>query len=642
MSNGRQQRSKRHPLVWLVAGGLAVFLLSYFSINADVGSDPKLTLLVSQALVDHHTVTLDAYRADVILDHPFSDYVAEGTILETNGHTTYYFPAGPALLSAPVVALLRSAGWDMRSTDNYRLQELLSALTATLAFFLAYTLARRFVPARAALVITLVSVLGSNLLSTLGTALWSHNYAVLFIAGGLWLLAGDRRLTPARSLLLGVLLFLAFLCRATAAAFIVPALAYLALRQRRALLPAAAAALALLLAYLLWHQNVYGAWLPSYYSPQRLAVERAPLWVGIAGNLLSPGRGIFVFSPFLLVVLAGGAAHRRDLRPRALVGLCAVWFALHLVLVARAASWWGGWSFGPRLLTDLWPGLILLTAIVWAAVTRRATPRRARLWAAAYLGLALPALFFHAGLGLNSQAASRWNGAIDPVPEPGSHTLGDLFDWRISQVAASNAMLCRLAGNAWQRAGLPPESLAPYRMGQRIAPTADQTTRWTPAGAPAVPAIVPSARGRAFLPAVVGPGALVRFTGWAPLAGGDFRWSQCPQAAVYFRLEERPAAAWLTLAVEGMTLGRQQVRYTLNGTLLGSSQWAGDEDETQSVRLASDLLRPNAINVLTFDFPDARSPSRRDQRPLGLALRSLAFHVTTPPPTPPPAPYPAP
>ena len=34
----RQQRAMRHPLIWLVAGGLAVFLLSAFSINTDVGS----------------------------------------------------------------------------------------------------------------------------------------------------------------------------------------------------------------------------------------------------------------------------------------------------------------------------------------------------------------------------------------------------------------------------------------------------------------------------------------------------------------------------------------------------------------------------------------------------------------------------
>ena len=638
----RQQRAMRHPLIWLVAGGLAVFLLSAFSINTDVGSDPKLSLLVSQALVDHHTVTLDAYRSDVILDHPFSDYVAEGTILETNGHATYYFPAGPALLSAPAVALLRSAGWDMRSTDNYRLQELLSALTATLAFFLSYALARRFVPGRDAVLIALVSVLGSSLISTLGTALWSHNYAVLFIAGALWLLAGGRPLSPARALLLGVLLFLAFVCRASAAAFIVPVFAYLALRQRRALLPAAVAALALLLPYLLWHQRVYGAWLPAYYSPQRLAVERAPLWVGIAGNLISPGRGIFVFSPFLLVVLAGGAAYRRGLRPRALVGLCAVWFALHLALVAQAASWWGGWSFGPRLLTDLWPGIILLTAIVWAAVARQAIPRRARFWATAYLALALPALFFHAGLGLNSRAASRWNGAIHPVSSPGAPLDSDLFNWHYTQVAASNAMLCRLAGDDWQHAGLPLESLAPYRRGQRIAPSADQTTRWPPAGVMAAPVIVTATRGRAFLPAVLGPGALVRFTGWASVAGDDFRWSQCPQAAVHFRLAEGPTAAGLTLAVEGRTLGRQQVGYTLNGTSLGSSQWAGYANETQFIRLAGDLLRPNAVNVLTFNFPDARSPSRRDQRPLGLALRGLAFHVTLPPETPPPAAYPAP
>ena len=200
--------------------------------------------------------------------------------------------------------------------------------------------------------------------------------------------------------------------------------------------------------------------------------ERFALF-GLAHTVYASGR---LLTALALVGWLGAAA---------LGGVAAMVTGLFLALVAQAASWWGGWSFGPRLLTDLWPGIILLTAIVWAAVARQATPRRARFWATAYLALALPALFFHAGLGLNSRAASRWNGAIDPVSSPGAPLDSDLFNWHYTQVAASNAMLCRLAGDDWQHAGLPLESLAPYRMGQRIAPSADQTTRWPPAGSDA-------------------------------------------------------------------------------------------------------------------------------------------------------------
>ncbi len=92
---------------WLIAGSLLVFLLSYLSVNTDVGSDPKLTLLVSQALLDHRTTYLDAYVADTLIDAPFAQYVAEGVILRTGQHYSHYFPVGPSLVALPAVALAR-------------------------------------------------------------------------------------------------------------------------------------------------------------------------------------------------------------------------------------------------------------------------------------------------------------------------------------------------------------------------------------------------------------------------------------------------------------------------------------------------------------------------------------------------------
>lgn len=640
-------------LPWpVLVGSLLIFLLSYFSINTDVGSDPQLTLLVSQALVDHGTLHLDAYVDDTILGRPFDSYRASGVIQETGGHMTHYFPAGPSLVAAPFVGLARLAGWDMRSHDNYRLQEILSALTAAAAFALGYALARCYVAERPALVIALVSVLGSSLISTLGTAYWSHNPAVLFIGGALWLLArvdgGHAR--AYHPFALGAALFVAFMCRASAVAFIAPVFGYLAVRDRRALILAGATALALLLIYLLVSVRLTGAGVSDYYSPERLVAERAPLWVGVVGNLISPGRGLFVFSPFLLVVVVGLVAFRGRLWRRPMLWLCLIWFALHLAIVARAASWWGGWSFGPRLLTDLWPGLIVLTALWWSAVVAHSLSR-ARPWAVAYLCLALPAVLFHVGLGLNSQPASRWNAAIDPTPDEGPATGGDLFNWQYTQVAATNAMLCRIERDKFGGA-LAPSSLLPYTPGQTIPFDADQIAPRRPAAAPATTDAPPTpsqaAAARAFLPALFTPANTALYLGWAEPTilegGGGFRWSQCERTEIRFWLADAASVGEATLVVRGRALGAQRVRIDVNDTFVGEQAWQSAAAE-QSLRIPAGLLRPGAANVLTFHFPDAHAPSLRDQRPLGLALESVALWLGEPPvasPSPPEVAYPAP
>ncbi len=91
-----------------------------------------------------------------------------------------------------------------------------------------------------------------------------------------------------------------------------------------------------------------------------------PLWRGLAGLLISPGKGLFLYSPILLAALAGlPALFRRD-RATALLSLgVAIAFPL---LYAGWFMWWGGWSWGPRFLVPSLPFLCLFLAPVveWA------------------------------------------------------------------------------------------------------------------------------------------------------------------------------------------------------------------------------------------------------------------------------------
>ena len=620
-----------------IAGGLLVFCLAYFSVNTEVGSDPKLTLVVSQAVLDTGAPFLDPYAGDDLLGRPFDSYVAGGDILEQNGHYVHYFPLGPSLISVPFVAVARGLGHDMRTTDNYGLQRLLSALTVVLVFLLAYALAHTYLDCWPALALAFVAVLGSSLISTLGTALWSHNYAVLFVGAALLLIAREANgksssLAPA---LLGLLLFLSFINRPSTVAFILPALAYLLWRQRRAFVIAAVTSAVLLAGYLAWNATLTGAWLPSYFSAARLQVTRAPLWVGIAGNLISPSRGLLIFSPFLLPVLAGYWVYRRSLLRQPLVWLCLVWFGLQLVIIARAASWWGGWSFGPRLLTDIWPGLIVLTAILWAFLHALGEARPRRAFDYTFLILGAVAITLHVVQGLYSQPASRWNGYITPVPPPGE--LGDLFNWRYAQPAATNAMLCdieRAAIAALPQADIP---LGRYSLGGPLA-AEDGLSRWEissvlaldasrMAGASRHAAALPTGTPHLYLPLVAVPAwPAALYVGWStpvPLAADQLvRWSQCPEAEIWLNPVASPVGGTVMLVLTGRTNDAQEVRIAVNGQPVGVMAWSG-YPETQTIAFPASLLPRAGLTRLTFSFPSAHKPNLRDQRLLGLALDTL-------------------
>lgn len=96
-----------------------------------------------------------------------------------------------------------------------------------------------------------------------------------------------------------------------------------------------------------------------------------PLWLGLAGLLLSPGKGLFLYSPLLLAALFGIPALLRRDQATAVLSLGVV--LVYPLLYAGWFMWWGGWSWGPRFLVPALPFLALFLAPVvdWALFPRR-------------------------------------------------------------------------------------------------------------------------------------------------------------------------------------------------------------------------------------------------------------------------------
>jgi hypothetical protein len=115
-----------------------------------------------------------------------------------------------------------------------------------------------------------------------------------------------------------------------------------------------AAAAAVPLSFQLWYNAAY---LGDAFAPQVPMGFR--FWRGRATNtlpglLVSPSRGLFVYSPVLVFSLVGfllAWRKRGDLLVRAL----AIGVLLDLAVHARWWVWWGGGCYGPRYLADLTP-----------------------------------------------------------------------------------------------------------------------------------------------------------------------------------------------------------------------------------------------------------------------------------------------
>jgi hypothetical protein len=103
----------------------------------------------------------------------------------------------------------------------------------------------------------------------------------------------------------------------------------------------------------------FGSWLSAGYSPTAEMTFYLPSVIkALVGDLVSPGRGIFVFFPLSIMAVVGIAAlFQRD---RWLSGLFTGLIAAALLLYATWKDWGGGLSWGPRFLIVLVPCLTLL------------------------------------------------------------------------------------------------------------------------------------------------------------------------------------------------------------------------------------------------------------------------------------------
>lgn len=353
-------------------------------------------------------------------------------------HLYHFFPHGSAVLSAPAVGALNALGhstigprgrYDWEGAQ--RIHRLLAAGVCGLACGLFFLLARELVSTPAAVFLALAATFGSQVWSTASRGMTSHTWGLVLWTLAAWIvLRAHLGRGGARPVLLATVLSWCFFVRPTAVLFLVP-IAGLHLarfpRARLALLGAGAAWLGLFFAYSWAHWEHL---LPPYYRRgQALALETFHL--GLASNLVSPSRGLFVYVPATLLVLVLVGRHWRRLRDPALAA-CALGTSAALTGVVSAYdNWWAGVSYGPRFTTDLVPLWVLLGALGWRAAcdaraeTGAPAPRGLAGWA---LALVLWGALVN-GAGAISPAGLAWNSRPVPIP----HDRMRVFDWGRAQ-----------------------------------------------------------------------------------------------------------------------------------------------------------------------------------------------------------------
>jgi hypothetical protein len=358
------------PALKLLLGALLLYNLNFRPIPS---GDTLPAALLPLQLVLHGRADFDACQP--LLERY---YGGDAYFLQAKGgHFYSRYPVAQSVLLTPLYLPLALAPGARRwppATEILAariLEKLMASAIASASVTFLFLLLRRIVDERRGLLLAAVYGFATNTWSTSSQALWQHGASQLTTIVSLLCLArfleDQRRWRDAAGA--GLFAALSVAMRPTDILFFGVSVVVLLWKVRRPRLLAWYAGFGGLIGGPLAFYNLrlFGTVRGGY--PQSFDGN---FWSGLAGLTMSPSHGLLVYSPVLLFALAGPYFWRREVsKPALVLGPIAVLFtASQVALCARWPSWWGGDCYGPRLLTDVLPSVILLLAAAFGWVSR--------------------------------------------------------------------------------------------------------------------------------------------------------------------------------------------------------------------------------------------------------------------------------
>jgi hypothetical protein len=378
-----------------VAGlALLTFVVHVLS-PVTTSTDSAWTFHVAASLLREGDIDLDEYRRVIDLD---LDY----RLRIFGDHIYYYYPIATPLLVSPVVASVnlamelanRGEFYDYLLTHGpddrtAALEKLIAAALVSGSTLLMYFVMRRSLGHLSSLFGATIFAFGTSMWSTASRALWQHGPSAFLLLAALYLTISSRGKTGSM-LATGIVLAFAYLVRPTnSLAFAFFGLYYLINYRGRAR-AYLAGGLAVLVPFGLHNWATYGNLFPPY-SYQLFERLGTPSQVGEAliGTLLSPNRGLFVFTPVFLFSIWGAIQGSRRFEPMLsmldpyLLGI----LVCHWITTSLFEDWGGAWSIGARYFVDVIPILMYFLIPILGSLATRGAALRSAFFLAAAIGV---------------------------------------------------------------------------------------------------------------------------------------------------------------------------------------------------------------------------------------------------------------
>jgi hypothetical protein len=296
---------------------------------------------------------------------PLDSHALPYWFVPAEDHIVSRYPVATGVLALPAYVPAIIGSYDLKRERVHELERIAAAALALVSVLIIAAIARRWLGDWPGLAVAGIYAFGTNVATVLSKALWQHSGGAFGFSLALAGLLLARR-TRTQALLIGLGLGIAVASRVTnaAPALFVGAAVWMMLGLRTAL-SSAAIAVVPIAAQLCYSAYYFGSITGNGYGREATDGWTAPWGEGVAGILVSPGRGLLLYSPCLafaaVALCRGGRAH---VDRRSALLLFAAIGALVLVM-GKWWCWWGGGSPGERMTSDVTPLWGVGLALAW-------------------------------------------------------------------------------------------------------------------------------------------------------------------------------------------------------------------------------------------------------------------------------------
>jgi len=345
------------PQDFVLPVGIFLFVFSvHFLSPVSQWGDSRWIIPTAMSILKERNADLNEYKSLIEPD--------DATVETVDNHLYTVFPIGTAVLIVPLLFVAetissRALGFSIAEDLLYGtrmpgLEIFFSSIVVAIVAVFTYLVGRKSrLTGLASLFLAFIFAFCTSAWSTGSRALWQHGPSMLCFAITLYLiiLAQER---PSLIQYISLPLAFSYVIRPTNSIVFVILSVFVLVRYRSVFWHYVAWSLVVAVPFVLYNLAVYHALVSPYYMPGRIGVH-PNFFLALAGNVMSPARGLFVFTPVFLFSIAGVLLNYRENGLRALdIALCAI-MVLHWIVISSFPHWWGGYSYGPRMFSDMTP-----------------------------------------------------------------------------------------------------------------------------------------------------------------------------------------------------------------------------------------------------------------------------------------------